>query len=256
VESLGTQARAALAGLNGADGTRVQTAITEGDRVVADVTARTAALRRRLAAVPYVGTPEAGLAVSAATVARHAALIAALDSTSGLDVAWARLTVGSVAATRMSALLAKHDSLVLQAVDRGRLAKYAEAMKLLDEASAQIGAARDLRNQLVGTVDVSVLDDWLTRNGDYDAALRNLYKAISKVGKVVTDATRAAVKAEAAARARLPRDSRGLVVIMAEIGRGRMNGAIIAIEEARAKLTDALEAGAAPSDQPGVDGGS
>ena len=60
-----------------------------------------------------------------------------------------------------------------------------------------------------------------------------LYTEISKVGKKVTAATQAAVKAEAAARARLPPDTRGLVIIMSEIGRGGMNGAVIAIEEAR-----------------------
>ena len=256
VEALGTQARAALGALNGADVTAVETAIAEGDTLVVDVTSRTAALRRTLGSVPYVGTSEAALTVSGPTIARHIALVAALDATDGLDVAWARLTIGAVAATRMSGLLAKHDDLVVQAAERGRLAKYAEAMKLLDEASAQIKAASDLRDQLVQTVDVSVLDEWLARNGDYDTALRNLYKEIAKVGRTVTAATRAAVKAEAAARARLPRDTRGLVVIMAEIGRGRMNGAIIAIEEARAKLTDALEAGAAPSEGPPAEGGS
>jgi hypothetical protein len=31
---------------------------------------------------------------------------------------------------------------------------------------------------------------------------------------------------------------------MADIGRGGMNGAVIAIEEARAKLADAIESGA------------
>jgi hypothetical protein len=129
-------------------------------------------------------------------------------------------------------------------------------MKLLDQGQAKIAAARELRDQLANTVDVTVLDQWLSRNEDYDVALRNLYKEISKVGKRVTAATRAAVKAEAEARARLPPDTRGLVIIMAEIGRGGMSGAVVAIEEARAKLTDALEAGtASPSDQPGASDG-
>ena len=55
-----------------------------------------------------------------------------------------------------------------------------------------------------------------------------------------TAAHSAAVKAEAAARARLPPDTRGLVIIMSEIGRGGMNGAVIAIEEAR-ELADAID---------------
>jgi hypothetical protein len=243
VAALGAQARAALAALNAADPTVGETAITQGDALVRDVVARTAALRRELAAVPYVGTPAAGLTVSAAVVARHAALVAALDATDGLDAAWTRLTVGSVSATRMSALLAEHDRLVGLAADRGVHAKYADAIKLIDQAETQITAARALRDQLAITVDVSVLDEWLARNDDYDVALRTLYVEISKVSRVVTAATRAAVKAEAAARARLPTDTRGLVVIMADIGRGGMNSAVIAIEGARATLADALDAG-------------
>ena len=257
VEALGAQARRALAALNGSDAATAQAAVAEGDRLVADAAARTTALRRELAAVPYVGTPQAGLTISDAVMARHAALVAALDATDGLDVAWTRLTIGSVAATSMSGLLAEHDRLVGLAVGLGRLAKYTDAIKLLDQAQLQIAAARVLRDQLVATVDVSVLDQWLDRDAGYDVALRDLYKAISKVGKRVTDATRAAVKAEAQARARLPADGRGLVIIMADIGRGGMNGAVIAIEEARAKLTDALDAGmVVPSGEPTPTGGS
>jgi hypothetical protein len=257
VEALGTQARGALAALNSSDPATGEAAIAQGDRLVADVIARTAALRRELAAVPYVGTPEAGLTVSDPVVARHAALVAALDATDGLDSAWARLTIGSVAATKMSGLLAEHDRLVGLAASRGRLAKYADAIKLLDQAEARIADARVLRGQLVATVEVSVLDQVLDRDATYDVALRNLYQAISKVRNKVTDATRAAVKAEAAARAALPPDGRSLVIVMADIGRGGMNGAVIAIEKARAKLADALDAGTAtPSDDPGTTGGS
>lgn len=242
VEALGTQARGALAALNGTDSTAGEAAIAEGDRLVAEVIERTAKLRDELAHVPYVGSRTAGLSVSDGVVARHAALVSALDATDGLDTAWARLSAGSVAATKMAGYLAEHDRLIGEAVGKGRLAKYDEANALIDQAAAQITAARALRDELARTVDVTVLDEWLTRNGDYDVALKNLYTAIKKVGKKVTDATRAAVKAEAAARARLPPDSRGLIIIMADIGRSGMNEAVIGIEQARGKLTDALEA--------------
>ncbi len=255
VEALSTQARGALAALNSADPTTGEAAIAEGDKLVADVTARTAALRRELSAVPYVGTPVAGLHVSDTVVQRHDRLVAALDATQGLDFAWARLTIGAVAATKMSALLAQHDSLVGQAADSGVHAKYAAALKLLGQATAQLDAARVIRDQLVDTVDVSVLDEWVSRNAAYDTALGNLYKEISKVKGKVTANTRAAVKAEAAARARLPPDTRGLVIIMADIGRGGMNGAVVAIEEAKGKLSDALDSDAAtPGDAPGPSG--
>ena len=251
VDALGTQARGALAALNSDDATTSEAAIANGDRLVADVIARTAALRHELASVPYVGTPVAGLTVSDAIVERHDRLVAALDATQGLDFAWARLSIGAVAATRTSGLLASHDTLVGRAADDGVHAKYGEALKLLDKATTQLDAVRVIRNQLVDTVDVSVLDEWISRNADYDTALRNLYKEISKTKGNPTDATRAALKAEAAARARLPPDSRGLVIIMAEIGRGGMNGAVVAIEEAKGKLSDALDTvTASPEDSP------
>ncbi len=251
VDQLGTDARGALAALNGTDPAGAEAAVAAGDGLVAEIAARTATIRRDLDAVPYVATPTAGLSVSDAVIARHAALVKALDATDGLDRAWSRLTIGSVAASRMSALLADHDRLVHLAVERGRLAKYGEAIKLIDEASAQLDAARVQRDQLAATVDVSVLDDWIARNAAYDVALRDLYRVIPNVGKKVTKTIRAAVAAEADARARLPPDPRGLVIIMADIGRGGMNGAVITIEQAKAALTDALaRADAAPTISP------
>jgi hypothetical protein len=251
VTALGVQARGALAALNGVDTAVVDTAIAEGDRLVTDLRARTLALRRELSAVPYVGTPGAALMLSSDVSARHAALVAALDATEGLDDAWQRLTLGSVSAIRMSGLLAKHDALVTLAAARGRAAKYSEATALLDQADATIAEARRLRDQLANTVDVTILDQWLDRNAAYDVALRDLYEAISTVSGRVTDAVREAIAAEQAARNRLPPDTRGLVIIMAEIGRGGMNGAVVTIEEARGKLISAVDAARAAAVQPG-----
>ena len=241
VEDLGTQARGALAALNGTDTATGEAAIARGDQLVAAIVERTEALRERLSSVPYVGTPDAGLHVSSALVARHAALVAALDATEGLDTSWARLSIGAVAASKMSELLAEHDRLMGEAAERGRNAKYAEALKLIDQAGDQLTTATSVRDELAKTVEVSVLDQWIARNAAYDTALRELYVAISKVGRKVTPAVRNAVKAEKAARDNLPPDGRAMVVIMADIGRGGMNGAVIAIEEARARLADALD---------------
>jgi hypothetical protein len=254
VAALGVQARGALAALNGVNTTTVDAAIGAGNRLVADLRTRTSVLRRELAAVPYVDTPGVSIALSAAVAARHAALVAAIDATEGLDDDWERLTVGSVTATRMSDLLARHDDLVAQAAERGRAATYDEAEGLLDQADQVILQARMLRDQLANTVDVTVLDQWLDRNETYDRALRNLYQVISKVGSRVTDAVHQAIAAEQAAKDQLPPDPRGLVVIMAEIGRGGMNGAVIAIEETRGKLIDAVAA-TSPAAESGSTGG-
>ena len=241
VEALSAQARGALSALNGSQLATVGTAIAEGDRLSAGITAQAAAVRQELGLVPYVGTPGAGLVLSDLVIARYAALVEATSTTDGIDADWHRLTVGSVSAARMSALLAEHDRLVGVAAADGRKAKYREALKVLDQADARLADARRLRDVLVRTVDVSVLDEWVGRNAAYDVALRGLYKAVSTARGRVTPAVRKAYTAEAAAKVRLPPDSRGLVIIMAEIGRGGMNGAVIAIEEARGRLSAALK---------------
>ena len=162
-------------------------------------------------------------------------------ATDGLDAAWSQLTVGAAAAGRLSAQLAEHDRLVGVAAEQGRAAKYKTAIATLDEAAAAIAESRKLRDRIVASVDVTVLDQWLDRNEAYDKALAGLYTALASVGGKVTKKVRAAIAAEKAARARLPPDARGLVVIMADIGRGSLNRAVIAIEGAKAALADALE---------------
>jgi hypothetical protein len=242
VAALGVQARGALAALNGTDTSTVVGAIAEGDRLLDEVLAQSTALRRELVDVPYVARRDTALFVSDGVVARHAALVAALAGTDGLQAAWVRLTSGSVAAIQLSSLLARHDRLVTEAAGQGRAARYEDAIATLGEADSTIADARTLRNTLANTVDVTILDEWLDRNAAYDVALRELYVAYSEVGTKVTAELRQAIAAEAEARDNLPPDTRGLVVIMAEIGRGGMNGAVIAIEEARGRLASAIEA--------------
>ncbi len=200
-----------------------------------------ARIRASLATVPYVGTPTQDLWISRDLATRHAGLTATLEATNGLNAAWTRLSQGSIAATKMSVLLAEHDRLVGAAAEQGRAGKYDEALAKLDDAAEQIAGARALRDQLANTVDVTVLDQWLSRNEDYDKALGALYTALLKTDGKVTNEVRDAVGGENAAKARLPPDSRGLVVIMSEIGQGGMNGAVIAIEEARGRLVAALD---------------
>ncbi len=243
VAALGVQARGALAALNGSATETVEAAIAEGDTLLDAVTAQTTSLRLHLADVPYIARTDTAMLLSDEPVARHASLAAALDATEGLRDAWFRLSTGSVAAIQVSSLLARHDDEVLAAAELGRAARYEDAIVNLDAADATILATRALRTQLSNTVDVTVLDEWLDRNEAYDVALRNLYLEYGRVGNTVTQALRDAIAAEAAARAQLPPDTRGLVVIMAEIGRGGMTGAVIAIEQARGRLTAAIEAG-------------
>ncbi len=240
VEELGLQARGALASLTGQDLETVQATVDDGSVLVAAIRERSATIRTKLLAVPGVGGTGGRLTTSQAVRDRHAAMIEALDATEGLDAAWVRLTVGAISASRLSGLLADHDQTMLRAVEAGRAARYDEAIAIIDEARAMLDAANRLRAQLANTVDVSTLEEWLRRNRVFDDALRTLYVELEASGGRANAAVRDALAAQEAAREELPPDSRGLIVIMSEIGRGGLNGAVITIEEARGALADAM----------------
>ena len=216
-------------------------AIADGNGLIARVRSESAAIRAELAAAPDVATPLAELRVSPELRERYATLQRVAAAADGLDRPWARLETGGAAAGLLAAQLAEHDRLVGVAAEQGRQAKYKEAIATIDSAAAILKAAHGSRDRLANTVDVSTLDQWLERNESYDQALRALYKLTPNVGKRVTKELKAAIAAEKAARARLPANSRGLVVIMSDIGQGWMNGGVIAIEEAKKTIADALE---------------
>ncbi len=246
VETLGTQARGALSSLVGSQTDVAETAIQTGDALLLEIGLEAAAIRDALEATPYVGTPAADLHISPEVQARYARLLDGLDATQQLDSSWSRLTAGALSATRLSTSLAEHDRLVGEAAARGRQGKYKEALVFLTDAADELAAERKMRDVLANTVDVSVLDQWLERNTTYDKALRALYVALARANGRITDDVRDERDAEQAARRRLPPDSRPLIVIIAEIGKGGMNGAVIAIEEAKARLADAIDPTTAP----------
>lgn len=247
VDQLGTQARGALAATVARQPDTVDETIAAGDALLVDLEARTAALRPQLDGLPYLGSPDVALHLSPPVIARYASYVAALQSTDGLKDAWSRLTVGASAASRLSQQLADHDRIAGEAAALGRAAKYQDAIETLARAQDTINASRASRDRLVATVDVTVLDEWLSRNETYDKALAKLYDALSSVGGKVTKKVRQAIEAEQAARKRLPPDSRGLVLIMADIAQGGLNSAVVAIEAAKADLSGALEPAPAPS---------
>jgi hypothetical protein len=247
IDALGEQGRVILASLSGNDTETATAATDRGAELVAAIDARAASIRDALDAVPLIGTPAAVYELSPATVDRHAAYRGALDATSGIDGAWTGLTIGSLSASRMSQLLAAHDAAVVAAAEAGRDADYDAALAKLDEADAAIAEAKTMRDRLAATVDVTTLNEWLDRSGDYDAALRKLYVAIERADGRITNAVRSAMREESRAKARLPPDTRSLVLIMSDIGQGGMNDSAAAIQTAH---DDLLEALAPPSPAP------
>lgn len=250
VDRLSVLARGALVTVAGDDQAPFVAALAEGSLVTQEVEAASAVLRSNLLALPGDAAADA-ISVGGEVLARRAAMLAALESTEGLARSWAVLTSGSIDASDLISLLTDHDLTVAAAAAEGRAATYDAALATLARATAMLDAAARLRDQLANTSDVSTLDLWLGRNRRYDEALVGLYAALRDSGGLVNDVVREAYREESAAREQLPPDTRGLVVIIADIGRGGLNQAVIAIEQARGRLNLALEA-LAPVDAGGA----
>jgi hypothetical protein len=249
VDRLALLARGALAAITADDQAPFVAALSEGRDLSRTIEAASSSLSGDLAILPG-GSAADAIAHGAETLARRSAMVAALDSTGGLARSWAELTAGSLAASQLISLLASHDRTVAEAAVEGRAARYEAALAILSRATAQLDAATAIRDQLVNTSDVATLDAWLGRNRRYDTALAALYGAFRDSGGIVTDAVREAFREEGAARETLPPDTRGLVLIVADIGRGGLNQAVIAIEQARGRLGLALAAMAPPGNGP------
>jgi hypothetical protein len=251
VKRLGELGRGALASLVATDIASLDTTVADGQALARSIEDRSAAIRQELELLPGSGPNEA-INWSPDTHARRDLAIAAATTTAGLDQLWATLASGAVTATRLTKLLVDHDTNTGQAAALGRgKAQYAAGLKVLDTSDQMIADARALRDALANTVDVSTLTQWLDRNAEYDAALRELFQSLVDSKGKVTDRVKAAFIAERKAQSFLPANTSGLVIILAEIGRGGLNQAVIGIEEARGKLEAALDELSTPADAAG-----
>lgn len=256
VDALAGQGRNALGALVASNTPGLQAAISAGDAQIVAIQASARALRDRLAALPGLDAAAAASRYSPTTLARYATLVAALPAVDALDGDWARLAAGSVPAIELTANLAAHDQIAGRAVQQGAAGKYAAAIRTLALAEAQLAAARTVRDQLASRIDTSTLDAWIDRNATYDAAVGDLWAAVLASPTRVTNAVRTAAARERTAKAQLPQDTSALVVILGDVARGGLNQAVIAIEEARGRLLDALAAAAAqaaPGASPALD---
>jgi hypothetical protein len=239
VASLSRLGRLALGQLTSGDSDALDATVAEGEELASTVTRHAAEIRDQLEGLPGLGT-EAELTLSPEIRRRHEIAIGALDSVNGLEPAWSQLAVSSAAASRIVNLLNEHDRTTADAAAAGRAERYEDALGLLDQSDSLMTQARTFRDTLSRTVDVETLTDWLDINANYDAALRTLYQALVDSGGRINDDVRAAFAAENEAARRLPPDSRALVVILSEIGRGGLNQAVITIEQARGELDSAI----------------
>jgi hypothetical protein len=258
VSRLGEMGRTALGALVSKDLDTLTTTVDDGTELSLSIFVHSQALKGKLLGLPGL-FPNPDLVISPEAQRRHDLALQAVTSTDGLAPAWTRLSAGALAATRLTSLLDEHDQSTASAAESGRAGKYTESLNALAQSDTLITRSRELRDAIAPSVDVGTLTQWLDLNAAYDKALRNLYQALIDSKGSVTAKVREAFAAEKTALAALPADTKGLVVILAEIGRGGLNQAVITIEEARGDLEAAvglLDAGPDASPAGGANGDS
>lgn len=243
VEQLAVEAKAALQEVASTDPTRLRSALERGGEIAAGIESETVDLREALSGLPGDG-PNAGIDYSNGTLVRRAAILAAIDAAASLAAQWQQVTGRAVDAAQLTYLIATHDATVLEAATKGRAAEYREATAILDTALLTVSEIKSLRARLIAGTEPTVLDEWVDRNAAYDLALKTLYAALVASKGKVTIIVQSARREERLAFEQLPPDRRTIIVIVAEVARGGLTQAVLAIEEASGRIDDALaEAG-------------
>ena len=250
VDTLAEDAKTALEEIASADPTRLEDSLRQGGDTAEKIDTETRALLDSLAALPG-GEPDAGLRYGNDALVRRAAVLAALDAAASLNANWLQVTAQASEASGLTALIAHHDEVVLAAAAKGRSRQYSVAAQTLDDAILTVASVKRERDRLVADPGPTVLDSWIERNRNYDLALQALYVALDRSHGKLTLKVQSARKAEREAFMQLPPDRRTIIVIVAEVTRGGLTQAVLAIEDARGRMDDALaEAGT----QPGASG--
>lgn len=252
VERLATEAKTALEEVASTDPTRLRESLQRGGQAATTIDVETAGLRTALADLAG-DEPAAPIWYSNAALVRRSTVMAAIDAAESLTAHWGQVAARSTEAANLTALLALHDQTVLDAAAKGRASAYEEAIAILDDALATVAQVQDLRRRLIAGTDNTVLDEWVTRNAAYDAALRAVYQALITSDGRITAEVQAARHAERVAFANLPPDRRTIIVILSDVSRGGLTEAVIAIEDAHRRIDDAL---ADPDLQPAATDGT
>lgn len=239
VERLAAESRIALEEVASSDPTRLRDSLLRGGQAATVIDVGTRDLRDSLTGLP--GEGEAAIIdFSNATLVRRSAILTAIDAASGLAAHWRQVAAHATEVANLTALFTRHDTTVLQAAASGRRRNYVEAIGILDQALLTVADVQSLRARLIAGSDGTVLDEWIQRNSDYDAALRALYAALEASGNTITAEVEARRREEQIAFERLPPDRRTIVVIVAEVTRNGLTQAVVAIDDAHGRIDEAL----------------
>jgi hypothetical protein len=240
VDRMAAASKAALGAIASADANALQSNLERGNGAAVLISQATLDLRQSLAGLPGDG-PDATIQFSNATLVRRAEILAAMDAALTLAEDWANVTGRSLDAARVTTALQQHDSQILDATNLGVVGDYQDAVAKIDTARITLDDVQSLRNQIVATGEVTVLDEWIAVHERYDNALEVLYKSIIRAKGRNTLTVQAAAREEKLARAQLPADNKAIVVIVAQIAQGGLNQAVLAINDAQGRIERALE---------------
>jgi hypothetical protein len=158
-----------------------------------------------------------------------------------LPAAWADVTLSAALPVRFLRASERHDDAVARSVELGRAGRFADAVEALDDADRALDDLRAVRSGANSReLDVTTLDDLLSRMAVHDAALRRLYQALADSNGEMTDAARRAQADEEAARRLLPDTTDPLVVVTSDLGGADATAAVIRIERAGVDIDAAV----------------
>lgn len=251
VDRLAAEAKSALEEVASVDATALRESLSRGATTATAIDAATRDLRDALVGLPG-DEAAAPMLYDNDTLVRRAAILSAVEAAASLQARWSAVTARATDAAQLTTLIATHETTVIGAAAKGADAKYLAAADDLDEAMKTLDAILALRVKLISDPSTTVLDEWVDRWRTYDTALRNLYVALKAAkGNPHAVEVQSARREERAALAQLPPDRRTIIVIVAEVARGGLTQAVIAIEEAHGRIDEALAEAPDPSAAPG-----
>jgi hypothetical protein len=248
VDRLADVAKTALEEIASADPARLQASLDEGTRLATAIDTSAAALRTSLADLRG-DEADAVLHYGNDTLVRRAAVLTALDAAAGLNAHWEQVAAKAGEAVGLTTLIAEHDRIVVDAAALGRNHHYRQAATALNDAILAVANVKAERNKLIADTGQTVLDEWTERSRDYDLALQALYVALDvSGGNPNTVKVQLARAAERRAYEQLPPDRRAIIVIVAEVARGGLTQAVLAIDDTSGRIDAALaEAAGGPA---------
>ena len=241
VEKLADEAKTALEEVASLDQFRIQASLNRGDTLAVLIDARARALRDSLADLPG-NEPDAALRYSNPTLARRSAILTAIETSLGLAAHWRSVGLRASETANLVGLISEHDTTVIRAAVDGRKRKWKAARDRVAAALEIMKTIEQLRKRLIAESEDTVLDQWIARTKAYDRALRKLYETLRKSKGKITIEVQSARREERTAFENLPPDRRTILVIIAEVTRGGLTRAVLNIEDAHARLDEALEA--------------